>query len=114
MTLDELKSNIKWWESKRWIYNALVGLSGAFALWDMLSQVTYYWTFSDTLGIIIWGIGANILYSLGILVKLFDWYYFKNKLGVEGYRMIFWILGTIFSCLYTFSSVFIYFIGSVF
>ena len=91
MTIEELKSNIKWWESKRWIYSIAVGIFGIIAIYDGLSRGEYSWTIDDTIGIIIWGIGANIFYSLGTLLELFDWYYLKNKIGLKRFRMIFFI-----------------------
>ncbi len=30
--LDQLKLGIKWWESKRWIFNILVGITGVLVL----------------------------------------------------------------------------------
>ena len=114
MTLEQLKSNIKWWESKRWVYNILVGLSGGLGLFKMLTATTYDWSYCDTLVIIIWGIGANLFYSLGTLLELFDWYYLNNRLRLQRFRELLLVLGTAFSCLYTYGSVLIYFISSVF
>ncbi|SHH51964.1 hypothetical protein SAMN05444148_2216 [Winogradskyella jejuensis] len=53
MTLNELKINIKWWESKRWLYNVLVGLSGIVSIFNVLAESPYDWTFDDTIGVII-------------------------------------------------------------
>jgi len=113
MTSEEIRSNIKWWESKRWIYNVLVGISGVVALMEVLPKSQYEWTSADTLGIIFWGIGANVLYTLGTIVELFDWYYLKNKLGIKRLRLFFFISGTIVSCVYTYTSVLAYFLWSV-
>lgn len=113
MTIEELKLDIKWWESKRWIFNCAVGLFGSFALYNGLLQCDYNWSFSDTLGVIFWGIGANILYSLGILLELFDWYYLKNRIGIKKFRLLFFIVGLLFSCFWTFWCTFIYFIGHI-
>lgn len=52
MTLEELRSNIKWWESKRWIYNVLVGLFGVVAIFNALAESPYRWTLDDTLGLL--------------------------------------------------------------
>ena len=109
MTIAELKFNIKWWESKRWIYNIAVGFFGIFAIYDGLSRGEYSWTIEDTFGIIIWGIGANVFYSLGILLELFDWYYLKNKIEIKRFRMIFFIIGLLFSCLWTLWCGWLYF-----
>ena len=109
MTIDELKSNIKWWESKRWIFNLAVGLVGIFTIYDGFSRDDYSWTSSDTFGIIYWGIGANILYSLGTLLELFDWYYLKNGIGIKKFRMLFFIIGLLFSCAWTLWCGWLYF-----
>ncbi|RZN79264.1 MAG: hypothetical protein EVB11_12735 [Winogradskyella sp.] len=113
MTLEELKSNIKWWESKRWIFNLLVGAFGLFAIFNALAESPYDWTSEDTIGVLIWGIGANIFYSLGTLFELFDWYYLNNKIGIKNFRWYFFISGTFLSCIYTFWCVVAYFIGTV-
>lgn len=109
MTIEELKSNIKWWESKRLIYNIAVGLFGVFGIYDGLPRVEYFWTIDDSIGIIFWAIGANILYSLGTLLELFDWYYLKNKLRIKRFRMLFFIVGLLFSCIWTLLCCFMYF-----
>lgn len=110
MTLEDLKANIKWWESKRWIFNILVGLSGLYGIYDFLQTIDYEWTAEDTIGIILWGIGANVFYSLGTLMELFDWYYFKNKIKItEGFRYLLLVGGIFFSCFWTFCNVVIYY-----
>jgi len=110
MTLEDLRSNIKWWESKRLYFNIAVGLFGIYGIYDGLRSINYEWTYEDTLGIIIWGIGANIFYSLGTLMELFDWYYFKNKMKInEGLRYLLFIGGTIFSCFWTLLNTVLYF-----
>ena len=110
MTPDQLRADIKWWESKRWIFNVFVGILGTVAILICLSEQPYKWTFRDSLGIVYWGIGANFFYSLGTLVELFDWYYLKNKLGLKKLRLLFFIFGTLVSGIYTFCFVKDYFI----
>ena len=102
MTIEKLKSNIRWWESKRWIYNCLVGLWGTIAIYEGLSTIDYSWALADTLGIVIWGIGANIFYSLGIILEILDWYYLNNRLRVVKFRLFFFIIGLLFSCFWTY------------
>lgn len=113
MTLEELRSNIKWWESRRLIFNLLVGLIGALAIYNGLSQCNYSWTVADTLSIICWGLGANVFYSLGFLLEIFDWYYLDNKIGIKKFRLLFFVTGTIFSCLWTYWCTWGYFIGHI-
>ncbi|WP_051477678.1 hypothetical protein [Aquimarina pacifica] len=99
MTLEDLKTNIKWWESKRWIFNSAVGLFGIYGIYDSLGKIDYEWTTEDTIGVIFWGIGANVFYSLGALMELFDWYYLKNKIKITpGLRYLLLVGGILFSC----------------
>ena len=114
MTIEDLKKDIKWWETKRWIYNLCVGVFGAYGIYIGLSQSDYYWATADTFGIIWWGLGANVFYSLGILFEIFDWYYLKSRIGIRDFRLFLFLLGTIFSCLWTFWCTWIYFIGYIF
>ena len=113
MTLEELKSDIKWWETKRWIYNLCVGIFGVYAIYIGLSESDYYWSRADTFGIIWWGLGANVFYSLGILFEIFDWYYLKNRIGIRKYKLFLFLSGTVFSCLWTFWCTWSYFIGHI-
>jgi hypothetical protein len=101
MTLHEFKLNIKWWESKRLIFNLVIISSGLISFYDGYSRSTFFWDFSDTVAIFRWIIFANISYSLGILLEIFDWYYLKNKLNVVKYRLILFSLGIVFSFLLT-------------
>jgi len=50
---------------------------------------------SDLIGIIIWGILANILYSTGMIAEILEQYYFKGKLKFHRFRLIFLIIGTL-------------------
>lgn len=109
MKIEEFKLNIKWWEDKRWIYNIAVGVIGVFTIYDGISRGEYSWTIKDTIGIIIWGIGANIFYSTGILLELFDWYYFKNKVDIKRLRLIFFLIGLVLSCFLTLLYGWLYF-----
>lgn len=113
MTIEELKLDIKWWESKRWIFNCTVGFFGGLALYNGLSRCDYSWSISDTIGVIIWGIGANLFYSLGVLLELFDWYYLNNRIKIKYFRTLFFIIGILFSCFWTYWSTFLYFIGHI-
>uniref|UniRef100_UPI00404ADCB5 hypothetical protein n=1 Tax=Gelidibacter sp. TaxID=2018083 RepID=UPI00404ADCB5 len=102
MTTVELRLNIKEWESKRWIFNILVVFSVAISFYLGYSEVDFYWSSYETIGAIKWLFGANLFYCLGILTELFDWYYFKNKIGIVKFRFTLFLMGTFFSCLWTF------------
>lgn len=102
MNIEELKLNIKWWESKRWLFNLLVGTIGVYTIYKGINQHEYPWSSEDLFGIIYWGIMANVFYSFGILCEIFDWYYFKNKIGLSKIRIAILIAGILFSCIMTF------------
>ena len=110
MTLEEFKKNIKWWESKRWIFNVAVGFFGIFGIYDGLSTIEYNWTNEDTIGVISWGIGANVFYSLGPLLEVFNLYYFKNRAKINnGLRYLLLVGGILFSCIWTLWCTIVYF-----
>lgn len=104
-----MRNSIKWWESKRLLYNVLVGIFGlaaffitGFDSWRLLS-------IDDALGVIAWGILANVCYSLGILLEVWNWYYLRHHLPIERFRFPLFLLGLLFSCFYTFASCWLYF-----
>lgn len=109
MSTEVLRSNIQWWESRRLIFNLTVGLVGSYAIYEGMSGKDYNWSVYDTLGVLWWGIGANIFYSLGLLMEIFDWYYFKNKLRLRNLRLFLFISGLVLSFIWTFWSTLIYF-----
>jgi hypothetical protein len=109
MIIEELRSNIKWWESKRWIYNVAVGICGYLPLYNSVLIGEYCWSNEYIIGIIVWGIGANIFYSIGILGELFDWYYLENKFRIKRFRAVFFITGFLFSCFLTLMFGWLYF-----
>jgi len=110
MKIEEVKSNIKFWESKRWIFNVLVGISGALGIYLGIRNANYFWSSSDTIGVIIYAVTANVFYSLGMIIELLDWYYLKNKIGISRFQLPLFAIGTIFSCLSTFLSAWMYFV----
>ncbi len=77
---------IKWRESKRCGFNLLVGFSGMLGVVKGVYVATEnIFIISDMFGIIL----ANILYSSGILVEIFDNYYFNSKLKMESIGCIY-------------------------
>ncbi|WP_043706354.1 hypothetical protein [Tenacibaculum ovolyticum] len=114
-TLENIESKkiidaIKWWESKRWVFNSLVGLSGVFGIVKGIHVATEnIFVVSDILGIILSGIIANIFYSSGILVEILDNYYFNNKLKMERFREVFLVLGCISYCIYAYICTYFYY-----
>lgn len=97
----DLKSQIKWWESKRWIYNLALLIAGCIAIYDILNFIDYNWSFQDTFGVIIWTTGANLFYSAGLLIEIFDFYYFKNRLKLYRLRWLLFVCGLLLGSLWT-------------
>jgi len=110
MDRDELRHVLRWWEKKRVWYNLAVGIVGLFGL-VMFSSHFYL---EDLIGILIYGIIANVFYSLGILVELFDFYYFNGKLRIHRARYLLFIFGTLISCLITFIQIVCYYLWLAF
>ena len=101
-----LNNIVKWWEKKRLWFNIILAVIGI----GMIIIINpYYFGFKDFLGIIIWGIGANIFFSLGILAEIFDLYYLKSRLSLKNFRWIFLIIGTLFSSCYTMMTILNYY-----
>ncbi|WP_379812312.1 hypothetical protein [Flavobacterium chuncheonense] len=78
-------------------------------IYDGSKRDEFTWLIDYVWGITIWGIGANIFYSLGILLELFDWYYLNNKIGIKRFRYLFYIGGLFFSCIWTLYIGWVYF-----
>ncbi|MEM5565915.1 hypothetical protein WNY78_12410 [Psychroserpens sp. AS72] len=97
---------LKWWEPKRLWFNFAVGLSGVLAI---LLTGEFEFIIFDIIGIFIWGVIANILFSTGILVEILDDYYFKSKLKLFNFRWLFYIVGTILYCIVTFGYAVLYY-----
>ncbi len=92
-----LNDIVRWWEKKRFWYNIVVGIIGFFFIFNITGAPNLY----EILAILIWGLGANIFYSVGILLEVFDQYYLKGKLKLRSFRMAFFIFGLLVSCCVT-------------
>lgn len=91
-----------WWEQKRLIYNLIIGLEGLTLL------LIFSFPFVEKLisTIIVYGLIANVFYSIGFLLEMANIYYLKSKLNPEYLRWPLFVLGTLFSMLVTFLLVF--------
>ena len=104
---NRLNETISWWEKKRIIFNIIIGFFGILAL--IIIQPSCFGWF-DCIGILLWGIMANILFSLGILLEIANQYYFKSKYNVYQFRNFFYVIGTLAYAFVTFSYPFLYYI----
>lgn len=101
-----LNNIVKWWEKKRLWFNIILGIIGTGLI--IIINPPYFGV-QDIIGIILWGIGANIFFSLGILSEIFDLYYLKGRFSSENYRWFFFVIGTLFSCYHTIMTILIYY-----
>ena len=89
---------LAWWEKKRILFNVLVGFSGTIGI---LMNLSLFHT-NDIILIIFYGLFANLMFSMGFLLEVFDDYYFKSKLKLQSFRLVLFLIGSIFSCIITF------------
>lgn len=93
-----LNDIVKWWEKKRLWFNIIVCSTGIICI--LVMNLGFFLIF-DFIGIVIFGIVANVFYSTGILVELLDIYYLRGKLKLYDYRLLFFIIGTLATCYFT-------------
>ncbi|HEX7844743.1 MAG TPA: hypothetical protein VF476_03020 [Chitinophagaceae bacterium] len=85
-----------WWEKRRLLYNIIVGITGLLVL-----VLFSFFTLADLIGVVIYGITANVFYCTGFLSEVIDKHYFKSTLDLGKRREgIFWC-GVILSVLIT-------------
>ena len=99
---NEIYASINWWERKRLIFNLiLIGVE--------ILIISFFWRGAIEFGIgntIFWSIAytivANIFFSIGWGISvLIDYYNLKFLKNIEKLRMLFFILGILFSIFLT-------------
>ncbi|GAB5556878.1 MAG: hypothetical protein SchgKO_10910 [Schleiferiaceae bacterium] len=90
---------VVWWESKRILFNVLVGISGLVLVIPNFNKMDA----SLFMGLVIYGVFANILYCAGFSVELLASFYSKNTLSLRGMRRLLFFLGTAATCVVTLS-----------
>jgi hypothetical protein len=85
---------IAWWESRRFAYNVIVGLTGLCVL-AVLRQIQFASMGSLVEASIAYGIAANICYTSGWMADLFARRFWKEK--AEHFAPILFTLGLMFS-----------------
>ena len=99
---NEIYVSINWWERKRFVFNLiLIGVE--------ILMILFFWKGAIQFGIgytIFWSIAytivANIFFSIGWGISvLIDYYNLKFLKNIEKLRMLFFILGILFSIFLT-------------
>ena len=108
MSLDEhlmgrkqsvIQSAVAWWEGKRLLYNAIVGAAGIFVFLSLMDSRLLLWDLA--VGTIFYGIGANLMYVAGWVIEGLCDHYFRGSVDLAPWRMPMFIIGTLFSLLFT-------------
>lgn len=93
-----LKSIVLYWEKMRLLYNVILGGIGILTI--LLTDMLNYWPIAGLLGgAIIYGIAANLVYSLGPYLNIVGVTIFE--MNTAPWRPLFY-LGLIFSAVLTF------------
>lgn len=82
----------RFWNKKRLLFNAVVGIAGVLSVlffFDLNLNIL------DVIGIIIWGVVANALYSIGYVLDSYLITTSKGEKSLAGGRLIWFWLGTI-------------------
>lgn len=69
---------IRWWELRRWLYNAIlfvIGIASIIAMESLMEKVIPVGEdaiepFAMALGVVLYGMAANLCYTLGWLVEI--------------------------------------------
>jgi hypothetical protein len=61
------KASYKWWQGKRWLFNMVVGLAGIIGMQIFIGYIPLNQV--DIIGIIFYGITANICYFAGYFLE---------------------------------------------
>jgi hypothetical protein len=91
---DQLLATIQWWEKKRIWFNIIVGALGVISIL-LFNSGRLFSGWISLVGIIIWGIAANIFYSSGILLEVVNVYYLKSSKNFFRFRYPLFIIGTL-------------------
>ena len=98
-----------WWEKKRLLYNIIVGITGAVVMFSLPVH-----TFFDIISVILFGILANMFYTLGFLLEVIMAHYFKKDMIFEKWRPVLFWTGVIFSVFVTAMAGFLIIFNAIF
>jgi nicotinamide riboside transporter PnuC len=85
------------WEKKRLFYNTVVGAAGILTTVLSSQKIDILYL----IGIIFYGVAANLFYCPGFLTEVAIKYYFKSDIDFSDKRNAFFWIGLIFSLLIT-------------
>ena len=95
----------RYWSRKRILFNIIVGISGAISV---LLFLGLDFTLFDLLGMILWGIVANGLFSIGYVLDSYIISHSKGERSLQDNRGILFWIGTIAYVIVGFLFVMVY------
>ena len=102
-THETLIEIVDWWEKKRLSYTILV-------IATEVILMTLYWEGTKNFGIqnaifqsFLYTLAANFFYTLGWIVEIFINYYFRRLRTNSNFRLILFVIGTLFSIILTYN-----------
>lgn len=104
----KISSSLTWWDKKRVWFNIIILVTAVLYL-IMIQPKSF--GLNEFFGALLYGLVLNVFYCLGFLMELYDYKYLKNRLKSQNYRNTFFILGTVFSVIYTILQIDIYYFG---
>lgn len=109
---EKLVNSNNFWLKKRLLFNFLVGIFGLLTTLKFTNLMNSF----DYIGIIIWGIVANVFYSFGYVLESFIIKKSNGKKDLSKNRIILFWLGTICYIIITvyFANFYFYYIISPF
>ena len=108
MTENNIKTQIKWWDKKRIWYNIIIAI---ISIGYIIKIAPESFGIFDVIGILIYVFGANLMFSIGILLELYDYVYLDDKIGFRKAKLLFFIIGTLISVFYTLYQIELYYFG---
>lgn len=105
-----LFSSYTFWHQHRLTFNIIVGIAGFVPTLLFFNSVTLF----DVLGIVLWGLVANVFYSVGYSIESFFITKTKGKTTFIKYRSFLFWLGTVSYALVSIYYAFAYFLYNPF
>jgi len=101
-----LLSAIKWWEERRLWFNIAVGLCGVLGI----ILFAPYLGMVDFINVFFYAVFVNAAYCAGFILEALNLHYLKGRFPLENYRMVLFVLGTLFSSAVTLLGAFFFYI----
>lgn len=95
----------KWWEKRRIWYNVILGATGVVSLLLLAPPIDQF----VVIGVLMWAAFANLCFSIGFLLEMFNLHYLKGRYDLQNLRLSLFLLGTGFAALATFFFPFLVF-----